>query len=332
MINLLEFKMEIIYHKGIKYSTKCPECFETIKFEINTHEFNISAICKNDHKYDNLSFTQFNNRCIRETNYSYIKCYRCYSLINEQFQNFICEGCKKIFCNKCIKFHSKVKSHHIRSYYINKNKQCQLHHKGYDLFCDSCKVNICQECKNEHKNHFIKSYADIIPNKNKIESIKNQIKMNNQKFENIIKEIEDYKKDFDIRYEKIINFINFLKKSLIDKLLKEFNYSFIDYYNYENLNYCINYLNNEDIIKNNNYLKYLIFGNKTNKKEEDNYSTDEEIQKYELKEKKLIENKEIYNINNYNSLKFLYGKNIIKYMQKLKLLKEAIINYSIFQI
>ena len=178
--------MEIIYHKGKKYSTKCPWCFETIKFKINSNEFSISTVCKNGHKFDNLSFEQFSNQCIKQTNYSYIKCYRCYSLINEEFQNFKCEECKEIFCNRCIKYHSKEKNHNRKSYYINKNNQCQLHQKEYNLFCDTCKVNICQGCINDHKTHCIKLYADIIPNKNKIKLINNQIKMNDGKLDNII--------------------------------------------------------------------------------------------------------------------------------------------------
>ena len=57
--------MEISYYKGVKYSTKCPDCYGTIKFKINTENFNISGECMNNHKFINMSIKEFEN-CIKK--------------------------------------------------------------------------------------------------------------------------------------------------------------------------------------------------------------------------------------------------------------------------
>ena len=178
--------MDIIYNKGIKYSTKCPQCYQTIKFKINTDTFNISAICKNGHKFNDLSFSKFQYDCIRETNYSYIACNRCYSILKKEFPIFICEDCKQLFCNYCINRHLIEKKHKIMSNYINKENKCQIHQKEYTLFCDDCKENLCEKCKGEHKEHSIKSFIDIIPNNNDIKSINSMYNKNYEKIQSII--------------------------------------------------------------------------------------------------------------------------------------------------
>ena len=71
--------MELIFHKGLKFSSKCPSCDETIKFTINSDKFNISTKCKNGHQFDDMSFSKFQYFCIKRTNYSYIKCHGCLS-------------------------------------------------------------------------------------------------------------------------------------------------------------------------------------------------------------------------------------------------------------
>ena len=198
--------MEIIYYKGRKYSTKCPKCYQTIRFKINTDKFNISTTCKNGHVFKNMSFIEFRKDCIKTTNYSYITCNRCYSKINEEFSNFICENCKQLFCNNCINKHLFEKKHNIKINYIKKERQCNIHKKDYSFFCDICKENICEKCKGEHKMHSIKSFIDIIPNNNDI----NSIKTNNEKIQSIIDKITNYKKDFDKRYDNLLNLFNFL--------------------------------------------------------------------------------------------------------------------------
>ena len=299
--------MEIIYHKGNKYSTKCLTCDEPIKFKINLHKFNISAICKNGHISEDISFWQFEYRFISKTNFSIIKCNRCFSLINENSNNFICGICKNILCNNCINIHSKEKKHNIRSNYLNKDKECQLHHKQYILFCYDCKKNLCKKCKEEHIEHCIKSYFDILPSNKEIKTIKNINKNYNEKIQKIIDTIKNYKKEVEERYDKIMDYLYFLANVINGKLIKEFNYSYFDYYNYENFKYCLNYLNNKEIIQSKNLLEYLISGNFSDETKLEDFSDDIKIikEKNENRDNIINENKEIYKIFNYNSLQYL---------------------------
>lgn len=210
--------MEIIYHKGKKYSTECNICHEAIKFKINFSKLNISAICKNNHKYEDISFDQFELKFMNQTNFSYIKCNRCYSLINDISNNFICENCKDILCNNCINIHSKEKKHNIRSNYINKDKECQLHHKRYLFFCYDCKKNLCMKCKDLHITHCIKSFIDILPTNKVIKSIKNINNNYNEKIQKTIDTIKDYFNNIKERYEKIMEFLDFLMRIINEKI------------------------------------------------------------------------------------------------------------------
>jgi len=93
-------------------------------------------------------------------------------------------------------------------------------------------------------------------------------------------------------------------------LLKNFNYTIIDDYNYDNLNYLLNYQKeNDEILNENNFLNYIIYGkflnnNKIN--ENDIVNNTNMINQEEKNYKKE------YIINNFNNLK--YFKDNIFYM------------------
>ena len=288
--------MEISYYKGLKYSTKCPDCYGVIKFKINTKDFNISGECMNNHKFINMPIKEFEN-CIKKTNSSYTKCNRCYYLFNNQSNSFLCENCNQIFCNNCINIHSKAKKHLIRSNYIKKYKQCKLHNRQYTYFCENCKINLCDKCKEAHlyPNHIIKSFTDILPSIKEIESNNEVTNKYNEKINKIIKEIEICKNDVLERYNKITGFLNFLNNNINEKLLKQFNFSFFDYYNYENFKYCNNFINKDIFLQNNNYINYLINGKNADENKSDNNNKDKI-------DKEIVENKEIYNIKYFSSL------------------------------
>ena len=261
--------MEIIYSEGLKYSTICPECKNEILFKINTDNFNISGKCKKGHIFTK-SFEDFKDCCLSSKFYYYIKCNRCYSLIDDQINNFICEKCNLIFCNNCINYHLKEKNQSIKKIYINYNKICQLHKEKYSLFCDKCKKNICSKCANEHNNHNIKSYLEVIPTKKEIESIGEIYKNFNEKIDNIFIRINSYKNEIQERFVIFNNYLKFLKLTINKILIKNFNYLHFDYYNYKNFKYLSNYLNTEEILQNDNFLKYLSFGKFSDKEKQEN--------------------------------------------------------------
>ena len=256
--------MEVIYSEGLKYSIVCTECKNEILLKINTDNFNISGKCKNGHFFTK-TFKDFDFYCLTRKFYYYIKCSRCYSLINDQINNFICEKCNLIFCNNCINNHLKEEKQYIKKINIDYNKICQLHKNKYSLFCDKCKKNICDKCANEHNNHDIKSFLDVMPNKKEIESIRETTQNFKEKIENILSRIKSYKNEIEERFVKLNDYLNFLKLTVNERILKDFNYLYFDYYNYKNFKYLSNYLNTEEILQNDNFIKYLAFGKYSDK-------------------------------------------------------------------
>ena len=114
---------------------------------------------------------------------------------------------------------------------------CQKHKINFFKFCDECKVNICQICKNEeHKNHKISFEND---------------KLDMRQLENtIIHYFKIYNKNKKIfKKHKEIYIIEILYLSIINRLIKE-RYKMIrrNYFNYniyENLMCAFEYLKNK---------------------------------------------------------------------------------------
>lgn len=102
-------------------------------------------------------------------------CNKCHEKLNEIYNNNQCNECKNIYCNICIKNHINEKNNNIKEEFINLNtfNSCQQHNKKNYFFCEDCKYNICDDCKNEdvHKFHNIKSYLNLIVDKNKKNNI-----------------------------------------------------------------------------------------------------------------------------------------------------------------
>ena len=302
--------MEIIYSEGLKYSIVCPECKNEVLLKINTDNFNISGKCKNGHIFTK-TFEDFKNNCMSRKFYYYIKCSRCYTLINDQINNFICEKCHLIFCNNCINNHLKDEKQYIKKIYINYNKICQLHKNKYSLFCDKCKKNICDKCVSEHNNHDIKSYLDVMPTQKEIESIKETTQNFNVKIENILSRIKSYKNEIQERFVKLNNYLNFLKLTVNEKLLNDFNYLYFDYYNYKNFKYLSNYLNTEEILQNDNFIKYLTFGKYSDKIKNENKEDITEINNITLDNNK--KNKDDIKIDYFKDLIYLKDNLFIQF-------------------
>ena len=64
-----------------------------------------------------------------------------------------------------------------------------MHNDNYTHYCNDCKINICIICEKEHKNHNKISLIDILPDENKLEENKNNLRNIINKFKEDIKEI-----------------------------------------------------------------------------------------------------------------------------------------------
>ena len=156
---------------------------------------------------------------------------------------------------------------------------CSKHNSNYNSFCKSCQKNICKECSdNDHKNHFISQYFELLPSNEEIIQLKNSIEkeMNDVEeflcdtYKKWIKEIQEKFNDLieTIRYKnKLYKFIiNFYES-------KEFNYQNI--YNIKIV--AQNQLKRNPLTQEIQTLKNLISRNTTSLSEKSvvNYTKDE---------------------------------------------------------
>jgi hypothetical protein len=96
-----------------------------------------------------------------------------------------------------------------------------------------------------HQTHNTKSLLDIIPNKEKKESMNIKNNQNGIKIQKIIDNLKEIKNNLDKRYKKLEDYLQFLYN--INKyILHNYNYSYNNYYNYELYNYFSNYINDEE--------------------------------------------------------------------------------------
>ena len=156
---------------------------------------------------------------------------------------------------------------------------CSKHNSNYNSFCKSCQKNICKECSdNDHKNHFISQYYELLPSNEEIIQLKNSIDNETNDVEEFLckqykKWIDEIQKKFNeliesIRYKnKLYNFIiNFYET-------KEFNYQNI--YNIKIVSQ--NQTKRNPLTQEIQTLKNLILRteNTLNEKNEVNYTKDE---------------------------------------------------------
>ena len=244
-MNIVVFKNEIEEEKEeekdiIKSKDViCPECGESIKFEIIDYKIKLSE-CKNGHIIDNILLNEFEKT--QYINNKEIKCEICNNNNKSNSYNKIfykCLKCKKNICPLWKSNHDKT--HKIINYderlYI-----CDKHYENYISYCEKCKINLCALCEGEHKAHKKISLGDIIPNKDELikyhkelKELKENIYLYNNNINIIIKIFEEVKENMNIYYK--------------------INEDIINNYNNKNRNYEILY--NINKIKDNNLIEEL---------------------------------------------------------------------------
>ena len=196
-------KMDIVIKKSDKIEDLidfkeviCPNCGDNIVMNIKDYKINLHD-CINKHKINNILFSEFANK--QKVDLSKIICNQC-NKINKSntFKNefYKCFSCGKNICPNCKFYHDK--SHMIINY-DQKNYFCEKHNKNYNLYCNQCKKNICTLCENEHNNHDKINFEKLLPNT-----------------ENILKEMNEFKKKIDQFNENIKEIINQLNNIVLN--------------------------------------------------------------------------------------------------------------------
>ena len=232
-MNILAFKNEIKPVENDNIKSKdiiCPECSESIRFEIKDYKIKLLD-CKNGHLFDDILLDEFEKT--QYINNNKIKCEICNIKNKSNSYNKIfykCLFCQKNICPLCKSNHEKT--HKI----INYDERlfiCDSHFERYNSYCQLCNINLCTLCGVDHKNHKKKHYVEIMPDINEL------IKKN--------KKLKEYINLFKININTIINMLKDVKKKM--DIYYKINEDIINNYNSNNINYEIIY--NLSQLKNN---------------------------------------------------------------------------------
>ena len=220
-----------------------PGCGGVLKIKINRNNFSLDYECdKNkEHNGKNIYFKTFERFYLKEMTKD--KCKRCNSFL-ENTLKYKCKSCQNYYCSACFIFHKHIKQN-INNIKIISTK-CNNHNANIMHYCIKCKKYLCNYClknKNTHQEHITKNLYNLMPSKQTINKIKNRIK----EYDEIMNDIDIWLKEFE---QKIIRLKKNLiaEKELFQKLILNFNQSFINYSYFTNFSYLNKYskcFNNE---------------------------------------------------------------------------------------
>ena len=99
------------------------------------------------------------------------------------------------------------------------NRKCKLHFEPFELYCINCNKNICEKCKNNHKEHQFMLFSDTRLNQSELNQMENLMKI----FENDINNLNKIKTDIEsiINKMKIINKNNSIYEDNLKHSLKK---------------------------------------------------------------------------------------------------------------
>ena len=301
--------------KDHQEETKCyiPVCTENccdgiLEFKLDVNSFTINATCDKDnrHKFENIYLEVFNKYFLREVMHQ--KCYNCEKNINN-YDLYRCNSCNKFYCSNCYASERHIKNDK-KNLEIIKNTDIEKRIK-LSKYCVDCKQNIYNEDsknndeKDQHINHNIKYFEDIIPSKHEINELKEKIIGKSKAFDLLIDNIKAWQNKFNERVSGLIknlqNEIEILKKLFLN--LKT-NYSRYTYYS--NFNKYLSFLKdyNNDNLK--NFISTSDFDKKTEFISKVLFYHKENYKKKEISCKEIIQLSESDIISNFSKDSFLY--------------------------
>ena len=246
----------------------CPECNERILISLNPSNFSLSYKCSNNHK-ETLNYNTFYNKRWNKNILSN-------KIINNKSSN--------INSISSIENKNKLKDKNINldDKLINK---CQRHDIDISYYCENCQKNLCIFCMgknsedNEHINHKIINFSDIIPDENEINVNNNKLSQKILKNNSLIEELKKCKIEICSLIDDIINKL-ISEKLIYQMLIKNFNWKYLDYIKYKNYQIAVENLD----IKNEKLEKF--------------YNSKTFIEKIKAINDYLFYNNDINNINN----------------------------------
>ena len=187
----------------------CPECKDNMRMKIKDYKIELYD-CQNQHNIKNISISEFEK--LQTIDQSKIICDKCKIMNKSKTYNnsfFICVSCNQNICPLCKSSHEKD---HIIFDCEEKFFKCNLHTESYIFYCEQCKKNICLICEKDHINHKRISLGEMMPDKNKIEEEKNNLRNKLDEFENeiqnIINKLNDVVKNMEMYYNIIDDLVS----------------------------------------------------------------------------------------------------------------------------
>ena len=238
-MNILVYEINKTIVKENKIISKefiCPECNENILIDIKNYKINYE--CKNVHKRDNILLNEYED--IQKIDICKIICDKCKeknknNTYNNEF--YYCCSCEINICPLCKSIHDL--NHNIINY-DDKRYICKKHNDSFIKYCIKCKENMCILCINEHNNHDIKNFENILINKNELLNEMDVFKEIIYKLKNNINEIKG-------KLNKIINEIEIYYR-IINDIINDYKNKNRNYYILKNISEIKD--SNKNIIKN----------------------------------------------------------------------------------
>ena len=200
------------------YEFHCPECLQNALFGIKNkkNKIYIKYKCRKGHNGEILieNFIKTQNNSINN-----LSCYNCGNLKDIYY----CFECSNSFCEKCKSKHLE-KNHNKIFKKEDYNKICPKHFKYYKVYCETCKLLLCEDCPSFHVKHELSK-----------KSINYEKELNNfkDKIEKDFLELEIKLKEFINKIQIQLQFIKSIMNSYNNKNNKFFNYE--RYLNLKNL-------------------------------------------------------------------------------------------------
>jgi len=179
----------------------CPTCQENCLIKLKDYKFDLN--CKNKHEFNDILLNEYNK--YQTVDLSKIICEDCKQKNKSNvFENkfYKCISCKKNICPLCKSKHNQ--DHDIIDY-EQKDFICIIHNEKFTSYCKNCKLNLCIECESSHQDkENIVMYRDILPDKDKIASQINELRIMIDQYKEVIdkikNELDDIIKNYEIYY------------------------------------------------------------------------------------------------------------------------------------
>ena len=207
---------------------RCPECnlISSLKLYYKEGKPTISYYCENSHSGEiplGEYMQKYNSHSLLKE-----KCQECNKSQNEVKGDYLyCCKCNKFLCNLCIVNHPNNENHDTFNF-KKYDSFCKLHSNSFSFYCSKCKKNLCLFCKTMHESHELIDLSKL-----------NYSYKSKNRFEEIIKNLEQKIKDLDYIRQNITTEIDKVKKS--SEMEIKFFTILVNTFNYESIRNNINY-------------------------------------------------------------------------------------------